>query len=425
MKVKSRSLLHRLTVGIFLGYPLWCWVFSQTIFKNDMVNYLFFVLTAVLFALILFKHSGGWLIDKSTKIWLPSLFYILFLASIGFFAEMIAWWFCCIALLLISVKYKITELIPIKVFVFCGVFAIVGIGVQLLYPSFHSAYVYPLFIKGDTLQSWAEGYGLAGFTYQLAITAFYLLYFEAVWLYIYGRKHKPSYFWIVLVLIILSVFLTGKRTLSLISVIVPLFVFLLSQHSFFKILVLGSLIMLVSILVFDIFISNYAEYTDNIFLRRFSDTVDAMQMGGDIESQRGELRELAIKAWNEHPIFGIGLGNYRDYTHAYTDAHNAYLQVLCEQGIIGFVLWVVPLFMCLLYTFEALKRCPRKSDEKKWLQFSLCLQLQFVIYAFTGNPMSNIDRFITYFFAIAILSETDYKLTHRQNLRQVFGNRKK
>lgn len=52
-----------------------------------------------------------------------------------------------------------------------------------------------------------------------------------------------------------------------------------------------------------------------------------------------------IDAWyeglymfREHPVFGVGAGNFTDYN--YLTAHNSFVLVLAETGIVGFTLWI-------------------------------------------------------------------------------------
>ena len=425
----KKNILAGISITILLTYQLWAWIFAQTIWKNESINYIFFLGSALLFLYILFRDRI--VIEKKVVgIWLPSLIYILLYAALAIFAEKIAWWFCCLSLILIAVNEKITSIVPQKLFVFCGLYGIVGIWVQMFFPQFYFSYINPLFIKADLLENWIDAYGFSGFTYQLDTTAFFIMYFEAIWLYHYKKRVKGWLYWIILILSVLSIFLTGKRSISVIAVITPILVYVLSLRKQGRTTIYAIIFGLIGFLLVEYFISNSSYFSDNLFLRRFSDTVESARLGGDIESGREDLRAMAVKAWLSKPIFGIGLANYQTVTGAYTDVHNAYLQVLCEQGVVGFTLWIIPLLLCPIYTFKALRRSSGGSIENQWLKFSLFLQIQFILYGFTGNPMSNSDRFIMYFLSIAVLAEMRYKLyrsnSNRRSLsgyKEKYGNR--
>lgn len=66
--------------------------------------------------------------------------------------------------------------------------------------------------------------------------------------------------------------------------------------------------------------------------------------------ERADLIESAILAFKIHPIIGVGPGNFNDYvnnTFGYffpldMSVHNYFLEILCEWGIIGFILIIIP-----------------------------------------------------------------------------------
>mgnify|MGYP000158085205 CR=1 FL=1 len=90
-------------------------------------------------------------------------------------------------------------------------------------------------------------------------------------------------------------------------------------------------------------------FIDVPVVNRFAKSYIGSQMGEDISTGRFDLYEIAYKAFSQSPIFGIGAGLFKEVTHAYTDVHNAYLQVLCEQGIIGLILFS---FSSAKYTYR-------------------------------------------------------------------------
>jgi putative inorganic carbon (hco3(-)) transporter len=68
------------------------------------------------------------------------------------------------------------------------------------------------------------------------------------------------------------------------------------------------------------------------------------ELDADEESANGR-----VDAWYEglhmftsHPVFGVGAGNFTDYN--YLTAHNSFVLVLAETGIVGFTLWLA--FVC-------------------------------------------------------------------------------
>jgi O-antigen ligase len=84
--------------------------------------------------------------------------------------------------------------------------------------------------------------------------------------------------------------------------------------------------------------------------------------------ERLVLWDLAIKGWKTRPITGIGPGNYvnisaeeTNFTDPYArqrglQTHNAWLQILCEYGVIGFALWAGAFAYSIVCLFRARAR---------------------------------------------------------------------
>jgi O-antigen ligase len=88
---------------------------------------------------------------------------------------------------------------------------------------------------------------------------------------------------------------------------------------------------------------------------------------------RTELWDVGWQIFEEHPVTGIGLNNFRNESNRYVRrpgnlefveliaerpqvVHNAYLQVLVEAGVIGLVLFLALLLACLRAAWVAAKR---------------------------------------------------------------------
>lgn len=90
---------------------------------------------------------------------------------------------------------------------------------------------------------------------------------------------------------------------------------------------------------------------------------------GDLEegeSTQGRLTafDVATEAWQDHPWFGIGLGNFGAYVKYYPDprelegydiVNNEYLEVLAETGVVGFAALFVLLAIVLSRSVVAYK----------------------------------------------------------------------
>ncbi|MFR8990744.1 MAG: O-antigen ligase family protein [Fusobacterium sp.] len=123
---------------------------------------------------------------------------------------------------------------------------------------------------------------------------------------------------------------------------------------------------------------------------------------------------VAFKIFSLNKFFGIGMGCFSRYFDHYFhrtgnleayDAHNVYIQLLAETGIIGEVLFVSLFLICLIKTLALLRKNIIKNDLncKKILSYSLLLQIWFICYCMTGNPLYGANQSFFYFSAIAMM----------------------
>lgn len=124
--------------------------------------------------------------------------------------------------------------------------------------------------------------------------------------------------------------------------------------------------------------------------------------------------EAAIKIFKEHRISGIGMGCFSSYFDVFFhrfgnleayDAHNIYIQMLSEIGLLGISLFIISFIIPLLYSIKLLKN--KKIKENKISMYimscSIYLQLWFLIYGFTGNPLYGASQTFLYYSAVAMM----------------------
>lgn len=123
------------------------------------------------------------------------------------------------------------------------------------------------------------------------------------------------------------------------------------------------------------------------------------------------LWDRAIQLWSDSPIFGFGWGTYRYY---WTDgfqgvssaAHNVFLQLLAEVGVVGFIIFMIPalsVFFGLTRSAHRLMRedydCTHDMCDSIYsaVIFAFVFQLYFFIYCFVGAPLYDFESFPVYF----------------------------
>ncbi|MCI8661352.1 MAG: O-antigen ligase family protein [Lachnospiraceae bacterium] len=167
-------------------------------------------------------------------------------------------------------------------------------------------------------------------------------------------------------------------------------------------------------------------------LYRFVLMLDRIQqkaygMNVDFTSGRFTLWKNAISLFLSFPLLGAGWGRFANYTSGtfieavrnepIKDVHNCFLQLLCETGLIGTLIILIPLFWIykktLLQTIR-LKRNIRTCNKIIQMNiFALCMQTYFWILFFIDPVFYN--PFYWCSFAIIIIIE-DFALKEEKLL---------
>lgn len=140
--------------------------------------------------------------------------------------------------------------------------------------------------------------------------------------------------------------------------------------------------------------------------------------GTDNESMtRFAMWNLCFEKFKEHPIFGIGWAQfpqqyYRylylpwyDEKYKFLNAHNVYLQLLCEAGIVGLLLFIMIVSFNLFMVIKTYKVTQSfdaflPDGYKQTLAVSMTIQMFFLAYCLTGNGLYDYS-FYFYMFAVS------------------------
>ena len=76
--------------------------------------------------------------------------------------------------------------------------------------------------------------------------------------------------------------------------------------------------------------------------------------------ERIECWAEALAMWREHPVLGVGLGQFGEYH--YLTAHNSYLLALAELGLPGMVLFSIIVYLSAKIPFVALRRASSRTS---------------------------------------------------------------
>ncbi len=222
--------------------------------------------------------------------------------------------------------------------------------------------------------------GLAAYTSNTTFSA--AIVFGNSFLSIVGKNRmsviKNKYWNItLLVLSLFCIILCSKRGIFVASVtawVVLLFYLYRKKNFFFKFFGLAVLFAIVMFVLY-----NTNEFVAN-FLDRFT--------GGDFLTGRDDIYRAL---WNDFrkASFWFGRGTGATYAIADSGAHNIYIQILYDHG----VLLSLPYYLLLLYNYVlAFKnKCP----------ISIFVQTMFLVYGLSGNPLYSNMFMIIYVYSVA------------------------
>lgn len=276
-----------------------------------------------------------------------------------------------------------------------------------------------------------------GFTAQTAYIAGFLVYGIGSVFILYNNTIKKHYRLLLILslpLLFYSLLLTNKRAHFLFMIIALMITYLFSTevkrflNQMMKFIVGIGLLLLTTIITF-------LNYTPNIdsqigrFYLRIEKTIEGFIAGEDITSGRIYLYEYALNLFNESPILGIGWRRFQEISIGVINIdrgshpHNIYFQLLTELGIIGFILFMIPVVYVFIRTIKLLLNSDVIfSQDSKWkvaLQYSLYVQSFFLLYGITGNLLTDHIFLLMYFFAVSIvLSSMKYAKVQQESLNQ-------
>ena len=159
-------------------------------------------------------------------------------------------------------------------------------------------------------------------------------------------------------------------------------------------------------ILFLLTIGYYFIPTINNVISRFVD------MGEDVSVLgRYTFWEAALMAFDNNRIFGIGWFGFRTTVaptvHYTGHAHNVYIQLLCETGVVGFS---VIIFFFAFFLFKGYRALYYVAHNKQILGgnkqiltlFAFMYQIYFLLYCATGNPLYDVYVFPVYFASCSI-----------------------
>ena len=111
----------------------------------------------------------------------------------------------------------------------------------------------------------------------------------------------------------------------------------------------------------------------------------------EVSNGRVSLTKTALQIWQTDPLIGIGANNFKKIGIQETDvleywavqvvhSHNVFLEALVTTGVIGFIIFVIFFFKCVLMSFNVLK-----VSQGKEIYFIVQMFIMIVLSEFIGG----------------------------------------
>lgn len=298
-----------------------------------------------------------------------------------------------------------------------GVFFGIGVILQAIFTNQFMSHYYPLFgedYKVTIRRQVVFHQMYPGWTSQTFATSVNIIVgLFASWI-IWKDSHKKREFVYMFVMLV-GLILTGKRGPVLFAVMAFIIGESMISNNLRQIFNrFGKYFIVIALAVVALFLYFMSNQTGNRnVIIRF---IEAFNSTDDVSNGRFVLWAYALRLVTENPVWGVGWGNYSALTEksmgTAIEAHNVFLQLIVEVGIIGLVLFLIPTIVALVETVRYCRYARNVGwmTEVKLLNFSLVVQLFLILYSFTGNTIYDYNVLTLWMLAWSIYITIKNKL---------------
>ena len=229
------------------------------------------------------------------------------------------------------------------------------------------------------------------------------------------RKTTKRIYVFVFLCILFSLLISGKRAHTIFTIVAFFFVYFFEKRDrkFSRIFYFACSIVLSIVVI--IVMSNYVPELLNV-VNRFIETKES----GSLLSGRDLLQKQLYSIISENLLIGVGWAwfPYNNLISPGDYAHNVYLQLLGELGIIGSIPFLGFFLVSVLRGIKCIVNIRKtKKDVKKeeiiLLSSAIGYQLVFLLYCSSGNPLYDYVCYFTYFVWCAIQESIIYSIKDR------------
>lgn len=248
----------------------------------------------------------------------------------------------------------------------------------------------------------------SGAFYEVSFSAFVLsIGYSIIFCKMLLHKSIKNKNLIYLIIVYGAIILTGKRSFILLLPAVSLYVFLL--HNGIRLTISRIIVYLIMIVVF---IVNFIQFQEVILGVLGKGDADVIEL-----SSREYFWRIAIDMIEESPVVGGGLNSYdanfnnsgiRDMQYSFAGAHNSYIQIFAETGIIGAILFAYAIYKTYACAFKNMYYYKLTRGYYKYFLnlFAIFSLTNILLYSVTGNVFYQPQQLIFFFLLSNIIYHT-------------------
>ena len=280
-----------------------------------------------------------------------------------------------------------------------------------IYPHFNSsqkAHLYEQVQKNHHAVGLSNHYSQNGIYTAIALCASFALLFMKSHKNILRKALLPA-------VALFALILTGKRGVLIFSVFAILITYIICKKGAFanKLVTVLFIVSSMSLVIYAL--SFYVEGIASS-IKRITAMFLTENETSDVSNGRFKLYAIAWNFFKNSPVLGIGwrefskeVVNFYNQDSVLRDAHNVFLQLLCETGVIGFLIFISLFISAITQTVRLAVKSTKNmiclSDKTKTvLIFSLCYQVFFLAYCITGNPLYDLETVYVYIISVGFSS---------------------
>lgn len=236
------------------------------------------------------------------------------------------------------------------------------------------------------------------------------------------RARKKNSLYVLALVLMFLLLLTGKRAI-LILIVLSIVMTILLLYGSRKQIVRSLCLVVGGLLVAGVFVLVALKNPQIGIFSRFSGLLQSIIAGSAFDDTgRMKLYIYAINEWKDNPILGIGWKSFSGLTTAKYHSYRAhevncdYLQWLCETGVVGFVLSMIPVTITAyraVIVGRKLIRNYHTVDEQWILLMAVCIQIFTLAYAFVEIPFFDIVFYSVYILSCIVINSA-YARRHKK-----------